>query len=285
MPELPKPLGQFKIYSDRVDLEFTDGRVARLMIGVRVFKPQLKTQLQVVENICAPEIIGEGCEWTFDYIDARIAFVWAINPDANRINKILIIKTAYQYDPDVPPNTSEKILEGTTSNLTQPFYFRNQSSPVLSCKDDRWVQQMYQKSLQKFIVPSWSSEFMQPNQITGKNENIGLFQLNNTELIALGNKRYQLNIVDKSATIFSKITPLQETQTMYFLQGSQQCSVQLKNSLDEIRQATPEDPNEFIEEYPATLPAQIPRGLLIESVFQLADILEMPQTTKTVVVE
>ena len=126
---------------------------------------------------------------------------------------------------------------------------------------------------------------MQPNQITGKNENIGLFQLNNTELIALGNKRYQLNIVDKSATIFSKITPLQETQTMYFLQGSQQCSVQLKNSLDEIRQATPEDPNEFIEEYPATLPAQIPRGLLIESVFQLADILEMPQTTKTVVVE
>ena len=239
-PVVKQPLAQLKFYPDRVDLEFADGRLARLIVSVRVFKAAAKTQLQVIENVCAPEIIGEGCQWVSDYQDGRIAFLWVNHPDPTKINQVLKMTSTSKNQPgQTPPSPSTRILQSDANNLIRPFYFPNNQPPILICKDDRWLQQMFQKSIQKFIIPMWSSELMQPNEITGKNENKSLFQLNNTELIPLGAGQYQLNINDAAAPNLSRITPFQETQTMYFIQDGRQCSIQLKNSVDELRKILP----------------------------------------------
>ncbi len=289
IPEVPqpaKPLAQFKIYPDRTDLEFEDGRIARLMVSVRAFKLQLKTQLQVVENICAPEVIGEGCEWVIDYYDARLAFVWVVHPEATQLNKVLNIKNYYKPSADVEPIlSSETALQGTITSAVQSVFFPQLGRPRLQCKDDQWIQQMYQKSTQKIIVSSWSSETMQENEITGKNENLSVFQLNNSELIRVSEGLYELNITDPAATMFSRITPFQETQTMYFLQNNKQCSIQLKNSVDEVRKLVPpDDPNQFISEYPAVLPEKIPKALLLERALTIREVL-VTQPNQVIVVE
>ena len=126
---------------------------------------------------------------------------------------------------------------------------------------------------------------MSPNEITNKNENMSSLQLNNTELIFLGNRRYELNVTDQTASIFAKITPLHETQTMYFMQEAKQCSVQLKNSLDELRKAVPEDPNLFLDHFPAILPKDIPRGIAVEEVYRFGAAIKPPMAGQTVEAE
>lgn len=285
-PVVPKPLAQFKIYPDRTDLEFEDGRIARLMVSVRAFKLQLKTQLQVIENACAPEVIGEGCEWVVDYYDARLAFVWVLHPDSSQLNKVLNIKNYFKTSADAEPVlSSETALEGAITSPIQSVLFPQVGPPELHCKDDRWIKQMYQNSTQKIIIPSWNTEFMQNNEITGKNENLSLFQLNNSELIPFSEGRYKLNITDPAATMFSKITPFQETQTMYFLQNQKQCSILLKNSVDEVRKVVPpDDPNQFVSEYPAVMPEKVPTGLVLENAFKIRDLL-ITEPNRMIIVE
>lgn len=275
VPQPKQPLAQLKFYSDRVDLEFADGRLARLMVSVRVAKDVVKTQLQVIENQCAPEVIGEGCEWISDYKDGRIAFLWVTHPDPAKINRVLKTTSTFKDQPGQSPNPPfSRLLQGLANNLSRPYYFHNQQAPKLSCKDDRWLQQMYQKSAQKIIVPSWSSEFMQQNEITGKNENMSVFQLNNSEFVPLGSTQYRLNITDSAATDINRITPFQETQTMYFLQNGRQCSIQLKNSIDEIRKIVPpDDPDAFVSEFPVVFSGLISKGLMSEDFFRLKELI------------
>jgi len=265
-PTTNPPMAKWELTPTETKLIFADGREASLILEVRK-KYKATSKAVVKENICFPDLLPKSCSWTYEVGSYDISFIWSKHPDASKLKKVVVVKF---YE---SPNKLHMTLnDASLGNIGTIDSLASKTGPILTCDSGDWLEKFPKTPSQNILVAAWGFESMQQNSISKKNENMTIFQVNDIELKPIGRNSWQV-VVPKDADDIDRLIPVTDPNTIYYENGQQQCSIQVRLEKSIIGALGIADQQPIEKTYSLPLPKSIPKNLATREVFRSVQYL------------
>ncbi|MBL7545027.1 MAG: hypothetical protein JNL11_14515 [Bdellovibrionaceae bacterium] len=239
------PIAKWLLSDTETKLTFDDGREASLILQVKK-KVKHETKAIIIENSCFPELLPQNCKWNYEFGAYTLSFVWSKHPDASKLKTVLKVER-YQRKERLSLDFTDADING----IEKPMGGVTKKAPVLECDNDNWTSNLPKTATKNILVPAWAAEFNSENRITGKNENLSVFQSDNLELKPIGKNKWEA-MAPEGTHEFTRLIPMVDPNTAYYQKDQNQCSLQfrIEKSLVGVITAAGSQPVEQTYSYP-----------------------------------
>jgi hypothetical protein len=176
-----------------VKLEYSNGRTADLMLSAPV-DMEIPVTLQVEENTCEPDRIGQICKYLAHVRKRKFELHWVRHPDPNQLGKPVKRKKDDVGGEDV----FHYSVWYSFHRDKYPEYVKGLPPDVLTCNDFNWLPgSSTLKVNQKYLIRQWLSQFMTLNLETGDSENAFHSGMDQVTLTKKDAKTFQISRVER----------------------------------------------------------------------------------------